>query len=193
MHLCRLEARAETAALVVTGSHSHTADLDINPPARPFACRRPTGRAVVEGGKLPGCRAAKPGMSIAANTSATCNLWASYSEIINASAFEQTRRWRTAMLTRIVTTLAGCPDRGDDSTSRVRIRRRPPDWRMRVRAAASMMAGRCVKVRRPADRRACRLGAGASIPRAAVRADARREDRRCERGRRRAKLSDRRR
>jgi serine/threonine protein phosphatase PrpC len=50
---------------------------------------------------------------------------------------------------------------------------------------------RCVMVRRLADRRACRPGAGASIPRAAVRADAMREDRQYGRGRRRAMPWDR--
>ena len=73
------------------------------------------------------------------------------------------------------------------------IRRRPPDWSMRVGTAGSMMAGHCVKVRRPADRRARRLGAGVSIPRVAVRADARWADRRCGRERRRARPWDRRR
>lgn len=52
----------------------------------------------------------------------------------------------------------------------VRIRRRPPDLRMRAGTDSSMIG--------LGDRQACRLGAEASIPRATVRADAKLEDQR---------------
>ena len=108
----------------------------------------------------------------------------------NRSIGPVSRRMTVASVWPIPGTLVSKPYCGRGLTRSCRrfvlTRARPRDCRRRASAGGFMMWRE--RFRRPADRRACRLGAGASIPRAAVRADARREDRRCERGRRRARL-----